>query len=90
MQMTTLDMHYLTWLKVIASEFRVSGSKHSSTKPQVQQVNVKGYNPELPVLEGPVPHIFIKHPPHAVKPLPCYWNPSSRELLLARTEKKML
>lgn len=85
--MTTLDMHYLNNL---ASESRVLASKHISTKPQVQQVNVKGYDPELPVLEGPVPHVFIKHTPHAVKPLPCYRNPSSRELLLARTEKKML
>lgn len=51
---------------------------------------MKGYNPELPVLEGIISHVLIKHTPYVVKPLPCYWNTSSREPLLARTEKKML
>lgn len=43
----------------------------------------QGYNPELPILQGPALHIFIKHVCHVVKLVPGDGDSCGREQLLA-------
>lgn len=43
----------------------------------------QGYNPELPILQGPALHIFIKHVCHVIKLVPGDGDSCGREQLLA-------
>lgn len=44
------------------------------------------YNPELPILQGPALHIFVKHVGHMIKLAPGDGDSCGREQLLAGAE----
>lgn len=46
----------------------------------------QGYDPELPILQGPALHIFVKHVCHVIKLAPGDGDSCGREQLLAGTE----
>lgn len=44
------------------------------------------YNPELPILQGPAFHVFVKHVSHVIKLAPGDGDSRGREQLLAGAE----
>lgn len=67
--------------------WRVGGGWAVLVQGKGQELVSKGYNPELPVLQGGGADILIKHAAHLVKALAGDGHPCGRQLLLAQAAR---